>query len=81
MGHDMLSVNRWLTSETAVDCLVSKTEVVANQVGTRSKDGIKPGPRTADVSTLLLTQRNAAELQPVVDLGLLEVRGAVEGHV
>ena len=81
MGHDMLSVNRSLTSETAVDRQVSKTEVVADQVGTRSQDGIKPGQRTADVSTLLLTQRNEAELQPVVDLGLLEVCGTVEGHV
>ena len=77
----MLSVNSSLTSETAVDCQVSKTEVVADQVGTRSQDGIKLGQRTADVSTLLLTQRNEAELQPVVDLCLLEVRGAVEGHV
>ena len=77
----MLPVNSSLTSETAVDCQVSKTEVVANQVGTWSKDGIKPGKGTADVSILLLTQRNEAELQPVVDLGLLEVRGAVEGHV
>ena len=77
----MLSVNSLLTSETAVDCQISKTEVVANQVGTWSQDGIKPGQRIADVSTLLLTQRNEAELQPVVDLGFLEVRGSVEGHV